>query len=597
MALGAAVAAGDLNACRLAANGKPCGFRRQALASSDRLGQGLASAAARLLSPRFVDFVGPLGRVGKDEHLVTSDLQKAAADRHRLLAAASLDPDDARLERGQQRRMSGQDAHDALGTRRHDHIDGLFGEHFTLGSDDLHAQRHTYRIARSRVRAFARTREYVISAQTLTSPMATRLHYAWVVAGVTFLALLASAGINATRAVLVLPLEREFGWDRAAISLALSINLLLFGLCGPFAGALMARFGVRRVMLVALSTLAVGVGLSALMTNVWQLIGLWGILVGAGSGSMALVLGATVATRWFVKRRGLITGIFAASTATGQLIFLPEQAALVEAAGWRTAVVLVAAVALSVAALVAVLMRDDPRQKGLQPYGVEGESTPGSAAVPARGNPFGLAVDTLVECAARRDFWLLAGSFAICGATTVGLIAVHLIPASVEHGLTEVTAAGMLAAMGVFDLVGTTLSGWLSDRWDPRKLLVWYYTLRGIALLFLPAAYDAGVPALAAFVVFYGLDWVATVPPTVRLVADRFGKERVGPVFGWVFAAHQLGGSVAAFSAGALHTWLGDYLVAFVTAGVLCLLAAGLIVGLNRPTAPALILRPLATDH
>ncbi|TME99294.1 MAG: MFS transporter [Chloroflexi bacterium] len=427
--------------------------------------------------------------------------------------------------------------------------------------------------------------------------MATRLHYAWVVAGVTFLALLASAGINATRAVLVLPLEREFGWDRAAISLALSINLLLFGLCGPFAGALMTRFGVRRVMLVALSTLAVAVGLSALMTNVWQLVGLWGVLVGAGSGSMALVLGATVATRWFVKRRGLITGIFAASTATGQLIFLPEQAAIVEAAGWRTAVVLVAAVALSVAALVAFLMRDDPRQKGLQPYGVEGESMPGSAVAPAKGNPFGLAVATLRECTAQRDFWLLAGSFAICGATTVGLIAVHLIPASVEHGLPEVTAAGMLAAMGVFDLVGTTLSGWLSDRWDPRKLLVWYYTLRGIALLFLPWAYDTGVPALAAFVVFYGLDWVATVPPTVRLVADRFGKERVGPVFGWVFAAHQLGGSVAAFGAGALHTWFGDYLVAFMTAGVLCLLAAGLIVGLNRPTAPALILRPLATDH
>ena len=249
--------------------------------------------------------------------------------------------------------------------------------------------------------------------------MATRLHYAWVVAGVTFLALLASAGINATRAVLVLPLEREFGWDRAAISLALSINLLLFGLCGPFAGALMTRFGVRRVMLVALSTLAVAVGLSALMTNVWQLVGLWGVLVGAGSGSMALVLGATVATRWFVKRRGLITGIFAASTATGQLIFLPEQAAIVEAAGWRTAVVLVAAVALSVAALVAFLMRDDPRQKGLQPYGVEGESMPGSAVAPAKGNPFGLAVATLRECTAQRDFWLLAGSFAICGATTV----------------------------------------------------------------------------------------------------------------------------------------------------------------------------------
>jgi predicted MFS family arabinose efflux permease len=184
-----------------------------------------------------------------------------------------------------------------------------------------------------------------------------------------------------------------------------------------------------------------------------------------------------------------------------------------------------------------------------------------------------------------RDFWLLAGSFAICGATTYGLISVHLIPASVDHGLTEVSAASMLAAIGVFDLIGTTASGWLTDRMDPRKLLVWYYTLRGISLLFLPAAFDAGVPALAAFVVFYGLDWVATVPPTVRLVAERFGKERVGPVFGWVFAAHQVGSSIVAFGAGAVHTWLGDYLVAFMTAGALCFLAAGLVIGL-RPRWP-----------
>src|SRR5438552_12017027 len=224
--------------------------------------------------------------------------------------------------------------------------------------------------------------------------MATRLHYAWVVAGVTFLALLASAGIGATRAVLVLPLEREFGWDRAAISLALSINLLLFGLCGPFAGALMTRFGVRRVMLVALSTLAVGVGLSTLMSSVWQLVGLWGVLVGAGSGSMALVLGATVATRWFVKRRGLITGIFAASTATGQLIFLPQQAAIIEAYGWRLSVLLVAAVALGVAGLVALLMREDPKQLGLQAYGAEDEKRPAAQIGSVKENPFVLAVDS-----------------------------------------------------------------------------------------------------------------------------------------------------------------------------------------------------------
>jgi len=283
-----------------------------------------------------------------------------------------------------------------------------------------------------------------------------------------------------------------------------------------------------------------------------------------------------------VKRRGMVTGIFAASTATGNLVFLPLQAAIVESAGWRVAVLIVSVVALAVAFLVALLMRDDPSEVGVAPYGAH---TPQPAPVQVAGNPVTLAVDTLVQSARVRDFWLLAGSFAICGATTFGLISVHLIPASVEHGFDEVMAAGMLAAIGAFDLVGTTLSGWLTDRLDARKLLVWYYTLRGIALLFLPSAYSLGVPALAAFVVFYGLDWVATVPPTVRLIADRFGKERVGPVFGWVFAAHQFGGSFAAISAGVVHTWLGDYLVAFMTAGALCLLASGLILSLGRTVA------------
>jgi MFS family permease len=426
----------------------------------------------------------------------------------------------------------------------------------------------------------------------------SRAHYAWAVAAITFLALLASAGIGSTRAVLVLPLEREFGWDRATISLALSINLLLFGLCGPFAGALMIRFGVRRVMVSALTTLAVAVGLSMFMQSAWQLVALWGVLVGMGSGAMALVLGATVATRWFVERRGLVTGLFAASTATGQLVFLPFQAAVVEYAGWRVAIAIVAGIAVVVAGLVALFMRDHPWQIGLRPYGAPDSLPIGPPPrATAVANPFRMTVSTLGEGVRSRDFWLLAGSFAVCGATTVGLISVHLIPASVEHGLTEVTAAGMLAAMGLFDILGTTISGWLSDRIDPKKLLVWYYSLRGLALLFLPAAYDLGVPALAGFVVFYGLDWVATVPPTVRLVADRFGKERVGPFFGWVFAAHQFGGSLAAFGAGAAHTFLGNYLVAFMVAGLLCLMAAGLVIGISGPAqrvqAPARPLEPV----
>jgi sugar phosphate permease len=418
-----------------------------------------------------------------------------------------------------------------------------------------------------------------------------RVHYAWVVAAITFLALLSAAGVRATSSVMIIPLEHDFSWDTATISLAFSVNLLLYGLCGPFAGALMTRFGLRRVMLVALATLAVATGASVVMAQVWQLLALWGVMVGLGAGAMALVLGATVATRWFVERRGLVTGIFAAAGATGQLIFLPFQAAIIESAGWRVAVLIVSAVVILVAIIAALFMRNEPADVGVTPFG----STTPNAPIPSKGNPFGIAVDTLVQSAKVKDFWLLAGSFAICGATTVGLISVHLIPASVDHGMPEVTAAGMLAIMGAFDMVGTTLSGWLTDRIDPRKLLVWYYTLRGISLLFLPAAYSLGVPGLSAFVVFYGLDWVATVPPTVRLIAEKFGKDRVGPVFGWVFAAHQFGASFAAFAAGAVHTWLGDYLVAFTAAGLLCLVASGLVLGLRgRVAAPPLVLQPAA---
>ena len=291
------------------------------------------------------------------------------------------------------------------------------------------------------------------------APARGRVHYAWVVAGVTFLALLASAGIRATSGVLVLPLGREFGWDLATISLALSINLLLYGLCAPFAGAIMATFGVRRVMVGALCTLAVAVGTSTLMQSAWQLVLLWGVLVGLGSGAMALVLGATVAARWFVQRRGLVTGLFAASTATGQLVFLPLQAAIIEFVGWRTAVLLVAGVALTVAAIVGIFMRDDPRQVGLQAYGADNAPEVVLSPGVLSANPFKLALQTLADGVRIPDFWFLAGSFAICGATTVGLISVHLIPASVEHGMTEVTAASMLAAMGIFDLIGTTASG------------------------------------------------------------------------------------------------------------------------------------------
>src|SRR3989441_6125286 len=171
-----------------------------------------------------------------------------------------------------------------------------------------------------------------------------RLHYGWIIAAVTFVTLLSAAGMRSTPGVLIIPLEKEFGWSRAMISVALSVNLLLYGVMGPFAAAFMDRFGVRRVMLISLGLVAAGVGLTTTMHTSWQLVLLWGIVVGLGTGSIALVLGAYIANRWFVERRGLVMGLLTASTATGQLIFLPTLASLVVGHGWRAAVILVAGV-------------------------------------------------------------------------------------------------------------------------------------------------------------------------------------------------------------------------------------------------------------
>ena len=416
-----------------------------------------------------------------------------------------------------------------------------------------------------------------------------RLHYAWIVAGVTFLILLSAAGIRSTPGVLIIPLEREFGWTRVTISLAVSVNLLLYGLFGPFAAALMDRFGVRRVILGSLGFVAVGVGLTTVMHTSWQLVLLWGVVVGMGTGTTSLVLGAYIANRWFVERRGLVTGILTASTATGQLIFLPALASAVVSHGWRAAALIVTAVALGMVPVVALLMRNEPGDVGVRPYGSRDEGP--AFQSPTGSNPAAVALLALGRGFRSREFWLLAGSFYICGASTNGLIGTHLIPASMEHGIAEVTAASLLAAMGVFDLIGTTVSGWLTDRWDSRYLLCWYYGLRGLSLLFLPYALGTQFVALAAFAVFYGLDWVATVPPTVRLAADIFGRRNVGVMYGWIAAAHQLGAATAALGAGTLRTVLGSYQVAFMTSGLLCLLAAGLVIRIGQASKGDL-LRP-----
>jgi sugar phosphate permease len=402
----------------------------------------------------------------------------------------------------------------------------------------------------------------------------------------TFLVLLAAAGLRSAPGVLIVPLEHEFGWSRATISAAVSVNLVLYGLMGPFSAALLDNLGVRLTVSIALVLVAIGISLTTLMTAPWQLVLLWGVVVGAGTGMAALALAATVVNRWFSHRRGLVMGVLTASTATGQLLFLPLMAWVVETYGWRLAVLGVAAAGLLVLPPVMLFMRNRPSDVGLPPYG-EREVLP----VPPRSavNPAIAALAALGRGLRSRDFWLLSATFFICGCSTNGLIGTHLIPSCIDHGIPEVRAAGLLAAMGVFDLVGTTASGWLSDRFDNRHLLFWYYGLRGLSLIYLPYALDVSFYGLSIFALFYGLDWIATVPPTVRLAANAFGKEQVGVMFGWIGAAHQLGAATAAYGAGAVRTVTGSYLGAFVGAGGLCILAAilALLVGASRRGRPA----------
>jgi sugar phosphate permease len=396
-----------------------------------------------------------------------------------------------------------------------------------------------------------------------------RFHYAWIVALVTFVVLLITAGIRATPGLLMVPLEGEFGWNRAVVSGAVAINIALFGLIGPFAASVMDRWGLRRVMLSALALLAVSVALSTRMTSRWELMLLWGVLVGTGTGGTSMVLAAVVASRWFDERRGLVLGALSAANATGQLVFLPMLAGLIEQHGWRSAALAVSGAAAVVFIVVLVFMRDRPEDLGLRAYGQPADT--GSRAPVMALSP----LDALRRALRSRAFWILAGTFFVCGASTNGLIGTHLIAACHDYGIPQMRSAQLLAVMGIFDILGTTASGWLTDRYSSRHLLFAYYILRGLSLLYLPFTLEQGAHGLGWFAVFYGLDWVATVPPTVRLTGDAFGRENTGVVYGWIGASHQLGASLAALGAGAIRTGLGDYRLAFWIAGGLCL-AAGL---------------------
>ncbi len=425
------------------------------------------------------------------------------------------------------------------------------------------------------------------SPRTTATPSPPRVHPAWWVAAVAFLALLAAAGFRAAPGALMVPLHEEFGWSTSAMSLAVSINLVLYGLTAPFAAALMDRFGIRQVVTTALMLVAAGAGGSLLMTASWQLVIFWGLLIGLGTGSMALVFAATIANRWFVRRRGLVMGLLTAGSATGQLIFLPPVAALAESVGWRPASLLIAGAAVLAVPMVWLVLRDHPSDRGVLPYGADPATHTSTGPAPVTAGAGRRALEGLFLASRHRSFWALAIAFAICGATTNGLIGIHFIPSAHDHGMSTTTAAGLLAVVGVFDIAGTIASGWLTDLFDPRKLLVAYYAFRGIGLLLLPWLLSDSVhPSMVLFVVIYGLDWVATVPPTAALCREIFGEQGT-VVFGWVFAAHQLGAAAAALGAGIIRDTFGAYTYAWWGGAVMCGVAAALSFAVRRGAAPA----------
>ena len=413
----------------------------------------------------------------------------------------------------------------------------------------------------------------------------TGWHYAWTIVAVCFAVAVIAAGVRSTPGVLIVPFENEFGWSRATISFALGLNLLLFGAIGPFAAAVMDRFGARRTITLALAVTAVSVVLTPAMSHPWQLILLWGVVLGLSTGFVGGFLAAYVAGRWFRAREGFVVGLLTAANAAGQLVFLPTMASLVTHFGWRIMSLVLAGAVLAFLPLPALLMRNRPEDVGLRPYGDRGASRP---EVVPDGNPVTVAFRALAMGARSRDFWLIAGGYFVCGATTNGLIGTHLIAACVDRGWSEVAGAGLLAATGVFAVIGGTLAGWLSDRWDNRLLLCAYYGFRGLSLLYLPFAFDMPIWGLTVFSIVYGLDWIASAPPTVRLLTGVVGPARIGIMVAWITVIHQIGSASAAYLAGVLRITFGTYLEAFMLSGVLLIVAALMVlfVGAGRRDGP-----------
>jgi len=406
-------------------------------------------------------------------------------------------------------------------------------------------------------------------------PLSLPFYYGWFVLSLCFLTTLTSAGVRSSPSVLIHPLEAEFGWSRALIASAISMNLLLFGVASPISGWLIDRYGPRKVMLGSLGLLIIGVSGTMAMNQFWQFFLVWGVIVGFGAGGVGSVLTATVGNRWFVARRGLALGILGSASSTGQIIFLPLFMAMITYAGWRMGSMALIIVAITLLPLIYLFMRDDPSEVGLEPYGAGQPGTASTvAAASLRGVPAKNATITAREVVSHPTFWLLAGSFFVCGGTANGLIGTHLIPHEIEMGIPQIAAASLLGVMGALNMVGTIFSGWMIDRVQPQRWLALVYALRGLSLLLLPFVQDYF--GLIVFAVIYGLDWFATVPPSMALTADTFGKQNVGKVYGWIFLSHQVGAAIMASAAGALRTWMGDYQFAFLSGGVIAMIAAGL---------------------
>jgi MFS family permease len=412
-----------------------------------------------------------------------------------------------------------------------------------------------------------------------------KIHPGWIAVTVTFFTLMASAGYRSAPSVLIVPLEEAFGWSRSQISLAVSINVLLFGLVAPFAAALMERFTVRKVVMSALLLVSVSATSTIFMNQPWHLWALWGVGVGVGAGSMALVFAATIANRWFIARKGIVVGALTAATASGQLIFLPMLSHFAVTYGWKSVSLTVGGAAALIIPFIFFFLKEKPELIGVTPYGAPENWQPPAPNEYSAGR---IAIDTLKVSSRSKNFWILWGTFFVCGLSTNGLIGTHFIPAAHDHGMAETVAASLLALVGVFDVIGTIFSGWLTDRMDPRRLLFFYYGLRGLSLFLLPSIlFSTMHPSTLVFVIFYGLDWVATVPPTLMLCRIVMGTQRSAVVYGWVFVGHQVGASVAAIGAAVLRVKLGDYALAFYISATMCLVAALAVLQIAKGKATA----------